>query len=92
MCFSIFFLMDHFFLITVPTTSSFDTVITAMEAVEYMDEDEPFLLVLSSHKTEFPSWIVIKQLIPGYEVNSHRAWTCFCWTTSLASGHIMSCL
>lgn len=84
--------MAHFLLITLSTTSSFDTVITAMEAVDNMDEDEPFMLVLSSHKTEFPSWIVIKQLIPGYEVNSHRAWTCFSWTTSLASGHIRSCL
>lgn len=30
-----------------------------------MHEDEPLILVLSSCKTEFPSWILIKQLILG---------------------------
>lgn len=49
-----------------------------------MDEAEPLMLVLSSRKTEFPSWILIKQLILGCKVNSHKALTCYSWTMSLA--------
>lgn len=42
------------------------------------------MLALSSCKTEFISWILIKKIILGSEVSSHEVLTGHLWTVSLA--------